>query len=139
MFINQADTFFAGFRSDEHNDFHSLFLGYGTILFHIIFERQVGNNHSVDSGLPAGAAEILKAILHNRIEVSHQHQRNLYLFADLFQLVEKQLQCHTVLQGAGGGVLYNRSVGHRVAEWNTDFNHVNPFFLQGFDGACRTF
>ena len=139
MFINQADTFFTGFRSDEHDDSHILFLGYGTIFLHIIFERQVGDNHPVDSRLPASAAEILESILHDGIEISHQHQRNLYFFTDIFQLVEKKFQCHAVFQGAGGGVLDNGTVSHRVTERNADFNHVNPFFFQDFDGACRTF
>ena len=61
-----------------------------TIFLHIIFERQVRDNH-LSIPVSRQVAEILESILHDGIEISHQHQRNLYFFYGYLQLVERSL------------------------------------------------
>ena len=66
----------------------SVLVGYGTVFVHIILERQVGDDDSVDATFLAFLAEVLKAVLHDRIQVAHQHQWHLYFRTDMLQLAE---------------------------------------------------
>jgi Tat protein secretion system quality control protein TatD with DNase activity len=85
--------------------------------------------HCRDAACLTLPAEILKTILHDGIQVAHQHQRNADICADLLQLAEKFAERHAVAQGLCGCVLNDRTVGHRVAKRDTDFNHLYSFPL----------
>ena len=73
MFVNQADTVFGGFRGDEHNHFQVVAVGYLFVVGHVVGEREVGDNHAVDTYFHTFFTEVFEAELHNRIEVAHQN------------------------------------------------------------------
>ena len=127
MRIDLPDAFFAGFRRDEHNHVDAVLLCNGLIAFQVILIRKVGNNHAVDAACLTLPAEILETILHDGVQVAHQYQRDADICADLFQLAEELAERHTVAQGLCGCVLNDGAVGHRVAERDTDFNHLYSF------------
>ena len=72
MFINLAYAFFTCFRGDKHDYLHVIPLCNGAEVFLIVFERKVGNDDSVNAAFGALPAEVVKAELHDRVEISHQ-------------------------------------------------------------------
>ena len=97
----------------------------------VVFEGQVGNDDATDAALHTRLAKGLDAVLHDGVEVAHQYQRNLHLVLDGMQLRKQRLERHAVLQGGSGSILDDRTIGHRVAEGNAYFNHVDASALHG--------
>ena len=54
------------------------------------------------------------------------------------QLGKQCSEGHAVLQGGGGSILNNRTVGHRVTKGNAYFYHVNASLLHGENHVTGT-
>ena len=105
-------------------------VGDGLVTLHVIGEGQIGNDHSIHTDLGAPGAEGLEAITHDRVEIAHQDHRHLDLMAHIGQLVEEAAQGHAVAQRLRRRRLDDRSVGHRVGEWNADLHQVDAVSLE---------
>ena len=139
VLVYQPDTFFTGFRSDQHDDLEAILLGNGTEFCLVILEGKVWNDHSVNAAFPAAPAEVLETVLHDGVQISHQYRRDSDLAADIGQLAEEFFQGHSVVKGLGCGLLDNRTVGHRVTERDSYFYHLAPFLIQSTDDFGCTF
>ena len=138
MLVDEADALLAGLWRDEHDDAYVVLVGSRLDALQIVVEGQVGNNDTTDTTLYTRLAKLLNAVLHDGIEITHQHQGNGDLFLDGLQLLEKQTQTHTILQGCCGCFLDNRSVGHRIAEGYADFYHADTSILHSQNGIGST-
>ena len=81
--------------------------------------------------------------MQNGVEIAHEYQRNLYLVFDSGQLGKEGLEVHAVLEGLSSGTLDDRTIGQRIAERNTNFNHGDAATLHGKNHVgsafeCRT-
>ena len=76
-------------------------------------------------------------MVHDDVEIAHQHQGDGDLVPDGPQLVEEQLERHAVLQRHRSGALNDGPVGQRVAEWDAHLDHVNAPPLQREDDIGR--
>ncbi|EGF51224.1 hypothetical protein HMPREF9446_03605 [Bacteroides fluxus YIT 12057] len=139
MGINFADTGFIGFGSDEHDDPYVTFPGNGLVTFFVILEGEVGDDDTVDAAFGTLPAEILETELHDGVEVAHEDERDVDVTANVLQLFEKEAEGHAVPEGAGGGVLDDDAVSHRVAERDADFYHVDSVLFKGTDNIGCTF
>ena len=88
MGIDQPDSFLGGLWGDQHDHFQVMAIGDLLVVGDIIGVRQVGDDHSVYAGLYATGTEFLETVLHDRIQVAHQDDRDLYFAPDLSQLPE---------------------------------------------------
>ena len=69
--INFADAFLGCLRGDEHNHPQVVSVGHGFVFREIFGEGKVGDDDAVNPGLAATFAEMLEAILHDWIKVTH--------------------------------------------------------------------
>lgn len=109
------------------------YFGNRTIFLLIVFERQVRDNHAINSTCLTILTEAFESVLHDWIQVTHEHQWNPDVFTDIFQLAHQQFQRHTVSEGFGGRILDDGTVCHRVTERDSDFYHIDAFLFQGPD------
>lgn len=135
--IDFTDAFLGCLRGDEHNHPQVVSVGHGFVFREIFGEGEVGDNDAVDAGLATTFAEMLEAILHDRIEVAHQDDRDVNLRTHLFQLAEEEAEAHAVAQGLCRSLLDDRTVCHRVGKRNTDFNHVDASLLERLEDGQR--
>ena len=135
--IDFADALLGSFRGDEHNHPQVVSVGHGFVFREVFGEGEVGDDDAVNPGLAATFAEMLEAILHDGIEVTHQDDRNVNLRTHLFQLAEEEAEAHSVAQGLCRSLLDDRAVRHRVGEGDADFNHVDSRLLEGLEDGQR--
>ena len=133
--VNLSDALFAGFRGDEHDDAQVVVESYVLVTGFVVAEGQIGYNDSVNAASHTLAAECVEAILHDRVEISHENEGNMYVAPDVLQLLKQESERHAVAQGTGGGILNDYSIGHGVAEGNAYFYHVHAVLLQGADNV----
>ena len=50
-------------------------------MLHVVTVGQVGNDNTVYSAFHTGTAEVLEAVLHNRIQISHQYEGEVDVMA----------------------------------------------------------
>ena len=133
MCVDFTYTLFAGFWCDKHDNSDVITFGDDAVLFLIISEGKVGNNHSVDTTFHALATEVLKSELHDRIQVTHKYKWYFHILANITQLFEKEFQGHAVTQCPGSGILNNNAIRHRITEGNPDFNHTDSVLFECTD------
>lgn len=139
VLVDFADTGFAGLGGDEHDDAYVVAVGDGFVSFFVVLEREVGDDDTIDAAFHAFPAEGFEAELHDRVKVAHKDEGDAYVAADITQLLEEDAQGHAVAESLGSGVLDNNAVGHRVAEGDTDFNHVDAIAFEGTDDVGGAF
>ena len=139
MLIDFADTGFAGFGGDEHDDTDVVTVGNRFIRFFVIFEGKIGNNNAVDTTFYAFLTESFEPEFHDRVEIAHQDERNTDIATDIAKLFKQNTQRHTIAKSTGGSFLYNDAVSHRVTERNTDFNRMDSIAFEGTDDVGSTF
>ena len=130
MGIDQTDTFFRCFGRNQHHHLHVVLFCRLLIVRQVIGKGQIGNNHPVYSAFGTRTAKVFEPVLHDRVEVPHQYQRYIYLFAYIPQLVEQHPQRHAVAQGTGRRLLNNRTVGHGVRKRNPYLHQIDSLLLQ---------
>lgn len=139
VLVDFADTGFAGLGGDEHDEADVVAVGDGFISFFVILEREVGDDDTIDAAFHAFPAEGFEAELHDGVKIAHEDKGDVYVIADIAQLLEKQAQGHTVAESLGSGILNDNAVSHRVAEGNADFNHVDVVAFEGTDDVSGAF
>ena len=107
-------------------------------MFLVITERKIGDNDTIDATFYAVAAEAFESELHDGVEVTHQNEGDVYVLADVAQLLEKEFQRHTVADCLGSGILDDNTVCHGIAERDSDFNHTDSVSLERADYFGRT-
>ena len=73
-------------------------LGDGAVIRHVVAERQVWYNHAVDAALPTIATKRLEAVLHDRVQITHEEEWHGHCGTNIAQLIKKQAQAHAVFQ-----------------------------------------
>src|SRR5574344_932602 len=96
MFVNETNAFFACLRGDEHYYAYVVFVGNGFECLHIVLEREVWYYSPADVALHTTFAELLYAILHYDVEITHKYKRYLHFIFYRFQLSEELAQCHSI-------------------------------------------
>ena len=139
MGIDLTDAFFAGFGGDEHDDAEVVLLGDVFIMFFVIAEGKVGNDDAVDAARDTLLAEGFESVVQDGVQVAHQDERDADVAADVVQLFEQFAYRHAVAQCLSGCSLYDDAVGHRIAEGNADFDHVDTVFFECTDDVGSTF
>ena len=113
----------AGGRSQE-NGCEVVLAGFAQI-FGGFFDGEIGDQNAVDSGETSDLAELREAHAQDGIEVGEDHQSDgLGMFADFGGECEHVLERCSVLEGALAGALDDWSIGERVAEGNSEFDHA---------------
>ena len=138
MLVDEADALLAGLGSDEHDDTDVVLVCHRLYEVEIVLERKVGNDHTRHARLHTAAEKRLVAIVHDRVEITHEDKRKANLVLDGFELAEQRGQRHAVFQRAGGGVLDDRTVGHGVAERNANLYEVDATAFHGFYHVAGT-
>ena len=143
MLVDESDTLLAGLWGDKHDDTQVVLVGYGFYDVLIVLEGQVGDDGTADATLHTTLAKGFDAIVEDGVEIAHEHERNLYLVLDVFQLAEEFLQTHPVLEGLCRSTLDDGTVGQWITEGNAYFDHVDSPALHGLDDLacivkCRT-
>ena len=110
MLIDETDALLAGFRGNHHDDTDVILVGYGFYHLQIIIKGKVWDDGAAHSALYAALEESLNAVVHDWVQVSHQHEWKLHFILDFLQLSEEFLHRHSVLQSHGSGTLDNRTI-----------------------------
>ena len=139
MLIDEADALLAGFRSNHHDDTDIVLVCYRLHHLQIIIKRKIRNDGSTDSALYATLEELLDAIVHDRVEITHQYQWKLYFILDSLQLAEELLHGHSVLQGLGSCALNHRTISQRIAERDSYLNHVDALTFHRLNHIAGAF
>ena len=135
MGVYLADALLARLGRNEHNDFYPVLFGQCPVVLFVFQERQVGDDDPVDAAPHALLTEMFEAELQDGVQVAHQHEGDMHVASDIGQLAEEQAKGHAVVQGAGGGFLYDHPVGHGVAEGYAYFYHSHAVALEGADNV----
>lgn len=139
MLIDEADALLAGFWSNHHDDADIVLIGDRLYYLEIVIERKVGDDGSADSALYAALEELLDAIVHDGIEITHEDEREADFILDGFELTEEGLDGHAVFQRLGTCALDNGSICQWVAEGDTNFYHIDALAFHRLDYIAGTF
>ena len=135
MLIDESDALLAGLRCNHHDDTDVILVGNRLHHFQIVIERKVWNDGATHTALHTTLEESLDAIVHDRVEITHQNQWQLHFILDGLELTEERLHGHSVLQGFGTRTLDDWSVSQRVTERNAHLNHIDAMAFHGFDDS----
>ena len=87
--------------------------------------REIGDDQPIDAGVDSIAHEVWQAVLEERVEVAHQHERRLdAVRPELPDGVDARLDGDTLLQGVKARLLDGGTIGDGIAEGDTDFQQV---------------
>ena len=129
MLVYKANALLGGLRRYHHNTTQVVAVGKRLYHLQIVGKRKVGDDESRDTALHTTLAETLVAVVHNDVEITHQHKRYMYLVLYSLKLCEEVFEGHAVLQGYGSGTLYHRSVCQGVAKGYAHLYHVDALAL----------
>ncbi|MNF88762.1 hypothetical protein D3C84_712620 [compost metagenome] len=91
----------------------------------VMFRRQVDHDQAVDPGFLGLGDKARDAVLVDRVEVAHQHQRRVLLvLAEFANHLQGLGQVLPAAQGADIRQLDRRAVGHRIGKGHAQFDHV---------------
>ena len=97
-----------------------------------------GRYEPIDSSLCGIFDELLQAIVMQQVVVNIEHNRNLRLATNFSHRLQHPRRRRPRFQTALGGQLIDNSIGQRIAERNTDFEHINAEFVERFGQvSCR--
>ena len=95
MLIDETDTLLAGFWRNHHDDTDVILVGNGFHHLQIIIKRKVWDDGAAHSALYAALEESLNAVVHDRVQITHQHEWKLHFILDFLQLGEEFLTVYT--------------------------------------------
>ena len=133
MLIDLTDARFGGLGGDQKDEFQSVTVGDRLVFRQVIGHGQIGDDHAIDSYPTAFAAEMLETKLHNGIQITHHHQRDVDVGTHGGELLEELAQGHAVLQGMVTRLLDDQAIGQWIGKGNADLHQIDRLRLQGFE------
>ena len=124
-------------RGDEHDQGQTVPVAQRLVMLHVLSEGKVGNDQRIDPHLLAALEQALDPVLHHRVQIAHQHQRDVAPAARLFHLIEQQAEGHPVAQGHRAAALDRLPVGHRIGKRYAHLDHVHARIGQCADDLHR--
>ena len=91
MLIDEADALLAGFRCDEHDNTDVILVSGRFDTLQLIIEGQVRDDDTANATFYTRLTERVNAVLHDGVQIAHQHEWDLYFVLDGFQLAEEFL------------------------------------------------
>ena len=139
MLIDETDALLAGFWRNHHDDTDVILVGNGFHHLQIIIKRKVWDDGAAHAALYAVFEESLNAVVHDWVQITHQHEWKLHFILDFLQLGEEFLHRHSVLQSHGSGTLDNRTISQRITERDSYLNHIYPLAFHRLNYITGTF
>ena len=136
MLVDEADALLAGLWGNHHDDTDVILVSDRLHHLQVVIEWKVWDDSSAHATLHTTLEECLDAIMHDRVEITHQYQWDVHLVLDGFQLTEEGLHGHAVLQGFCACALDDWSICQWVAEWDADFYHVDAVAFHRLDDSA---
>src|SRR5437899_12984632 len=92
-----------------------------------LFDRKVGDQDSVESGMPRHFAELGQSHSQDRIQIRENDEpHGLRMLANLSRQLQYLIERRTVLQSALTGSLDDRPIGPWIAEGHAQLDDVRP-------------
>ena len=89
----------------------------------------VGEDHAVHARCLEICDESLKTVVVHHVDVPHADERDLGVFSNLLDDLERFPHRHAVLEGDNARLLNDRAIRHRVGERQSEFDHICPRLL----------
>src|ERR1039458_2390298 len=103
------------------------------------FNRQIGDQRSVNPGQPRDLAELRDSHAQDGIEVGEDHQSDrLRMLANFRGESEYVLQRRAVFERPLTGALNHRAIGERIAEWDSEFDYTRTCVDGGEDDLASS-
>ena len=128
--IQLADAFRRCLGGHQEGDIQSGLLEQLTIRPVKFHQWQIGKDEAVHSGCPGVPEEAFGTVLHDLIEIPHQHQGNIRIRADLPDLFQQYGQGHAIGQCLLAAGLDSGSIGQWIGIGYADLDEVDPGLAQ---------
>ena len=86
MVVDKPDAVLACLRSNHHDNTDVILVGYRLDNIDVILERQVGDNRSADTAFDTTLEVVLYSVVHDRVQIAHDYERNAHLVLDSLEL-----------------------------------------------------
>ena len=139
MFVDESDTLLTCLWSNHHDDADIISVSNRLYHFQIIIKWKVWNDSSTHTTFYTTLEEIFYSVVHDRIQISHQNKWQLHIILDSFQLSEKLLHGHSILQSLGTSTLNDRTISQRITEWDSYLYHIYSLALHRLNHITRSF
>ena len=139
MFVDESDTLLTCLWGNHHDNADIIFVSNRLYHFQIIIKWKIRNDSSTHTTFYTTLEEFLNSVVHDRIQIAHQHKWQLHFILDGLQLSEELLYGHSILQSLSTSTLNDRSISQRITERDSYLYHIYSLALHRLYHITRSF